>query len=110
MDAYNTPPTLNLQGPISRARAQQLYLEVSSFLRSYLYVNFENGLVPNDYIVIRTHGEDREMMGDGHGGVEDQQGRASKGGGPTQTDSESIPESRSSAHLNGCPGRIRARI
>ena len=79
---------------MTRARARRLNLEVSSFLRSSSYVTFENGLLPNDYIVIRNHGEDQEMMGEGLGDVEDQQGR----GSPTKIDFESVSGLRTSLH------------
>jgi hypothetical protein len=49
-------PLLDIQGPITRARARQLNLEVSSFLSNSLY-DFENRLLPNDYIVLRNEGE-----------------------------------------------------
>ena len=97
MDAHNTP-ILDLQGPITRARAQRLNLEVSSFLSSCLYVTSENGLLPNDYIMIRNHGEDQDMKEGGLGGVEDQQGRASTVRGPIQINFESDSESRSSLY------------
>ncbi|KAK3136654.1 hypothetical protein QOZ80_5BG0440310 [Eleusine coracana subsp. coracana] len=97
-DTCNTPPILDLQGPMTRAHARRLNLEVSSFLHSSLYVTFENGLLPNDYIIIRNHGEDQEMMGEGLGDVEDQQGRGSQGGCPTKTDFESVLGLRTSLH------------
>jgi hypothetical protein len=64
-------PLLDIQGPITRARARQLNLEVSSFLSNSLY-DFENRLLPNDYIVLRNEGEVQETHGGGLGGVEDQ--------------------------------------
>jgi hypothetical protein len=94
LDAHNTPP-LDIQGPITRARAQQLNLEVSLFL-STSTCDFENRLLPNDYIVIRNQGEDQEMHVEGLGGVEVQQGSASQVGDPIQVDFESTSESRSS--------------
>jgi hypothetical protein len=45
LDANNIPV------PITRARARQLNLEVSSFLKPSFYT-FENRFLPNDYIVI----------------------------------------------------------
>jgi hypothetical protein len=75
-DACNTSP-LDIQDPITRARARQLNLEVSSFLSTSTY-SFKNRLLPNDYIVIRNQGEDQEMYGEGLGGVEVQQGSASQ--------------------------------
>jgi hypothetical protein len=93
-DAHDDP-TLDFQGPITRARARQLNLQVSSFLSKSLY-DFENRLLPNDYIVLRNHGEDQGMHKGGLGGVEDQQGRPSQGGGPNQVDFEPVSESRTS--------------
>jgi hypothetical protein len=55
LDAHNTPP-LNIQGPITRARARQLNLDVRSFLSTSTY-DFKNILLPNNYIVIRNQGE-----------------------------------------------------
>jgi len=52
---------LDIQGPITRARARQLNFEVSSFLRTPLY-NFENMMLPNGYIAIRSHGKKNEKL------------------------------------------------
>ena len=65
--------TNNIQSPITRARARQLNLEVSSFLNTSLY-DYKDRLLPNDYIVIRNHGGGEGMLGDGLGGVQDQLG------------------------------------
>ncbi len=72
-----------MQRPITRARARQLNLEVSSFLCSSLY-EFENRLLPNDYIMIRNNGKDKETFGEGLIVMKDHQGRPSQGGGPNQ--------------------------
>jgi hypothetical protein len=61
------------QGPIIRARARQLNLQVSSLL-SVSINNCENGLLPNFYNMIRNQGEVQETPGEEHGGVEKQQG------------------------------------
>jgi hypothetical protein len=94
LDTNNNPP-LNVQGPITRARARQLNLEVSSFLNSSSY-DYENRLLPNDYIVLRNHGEGQGILGEGLGGVEDQQGHTSQEGGPNQLTSGLFFGSRSS--------------
>ena len=94
LDAQDDPP-LDIQGPITRARARQLNLQVSSFLSKSLY-DFENRLLPNDYIVLRNHGEDQWMHNGCLGGVEDQQRRPSQGGGPNRVKFEPILESRTS--------------
>jgi hypothetical protein len=94
LDTNNNPP-LNVQGPITRARARQLNLEVSSFLNSSSY-DYENRLLPNDYSVIRNHGEGQGILGEGLGGVEDQQGHTSQEGGPNQLTSGLFLGSRSS--------------
>lgn len=92
-DAHDTP--LDIQGPITRARARQLHLEVRSFLTNSFY-DFKNRLLFNDYILIRNKGEDQEMHGERLGGVEDQQGHTTRVGGPSQVDFESTSVSRSS--------------
>jgi hypothetical protein len=62
-----------IQAPITRARARQLNLEVSSLL-SVSVNNYENGLLPNFYNMIRNQGEVQGTHGKEHGGVEEQQG------------------------------------
>ena len=74
-DMHNNPPPV-IQGPITRARVRQLNLEVSSFLCSSLY-EFEDRLLPNDYIVIRNNREDKETLGEGLRAMEDHRGRPS---------------------------------
>ena len=52
MDTNDTSQ-VDIQCPITRARARLLNLQVSSFLSNYS-CNFENSLLPNDLIVIRN--------------------------------------------------------
>jgi hypothetical protein len=96
LDTTNDPP-LVMQGPITRARARQLNLEVSSFLSTSLY-DYENRLLPNDYIVIWNNGEGQGMLEDGLGVMEDQQGQASQEGGPNQVGLGSVSRARNSLH------------
>jgi hypothetical protein len=56
-----TTPSIEVQGPIARSRAQQLCREVISFLCSSAN-DLENRLLPNDLIVIRNQRVD-------HGGL-----------------------------------------
>jgi hypothetical protein len=77
LDTNDTPP-LDIQGAITRARARQLNLEVSSFLSKTLYVNIENSILPNDYILLRNKGEDQEGDGEGLRDGGDQQRRRIK--------------------------------
>ncbi|BAC00695.1 OJ1116_C07.12 [Oryza sativa Japonica Group] len=91
-DTYNNNPPPVTKGPITRARAQQLNLVVSSFLYSSLY-EFENRLLPNDYIVIRNNGGDNETLGEGLRVINDHRGRPSQGGGPNKVDFECNSES-----------------
>jgi hypothetical protein len=82
MDTNNTP-LVDVQGSITRARARQLNLQVSSFLCTYSYA-FENSVLPNELIVLRNEGKDQQGHGEGLGGVEGQQGRSEQGGGPNR--------------------------
>jgi hypothetical protein len=52
MDTNNTPQ-IDIQGPITHARARQLNLQVISFLRNYSCA-FESSMLPNDLIVLRN--------------------------------------------------------
>jgi hypothetical protein len=52
-----TIPSIKLQGPIMRSRAQQLRRQVNSFLCSSAN-DLENRLLQNDLIVIRNQGVD----------------------------------------------------
>jgi hypothetical protein len=95
-DTNNTPQD-DIQGPITRARARQLNLQVSSFL-SNVYCESENRLLPNNLIVLRNKGEDQQGCGEGLGGVEDQQGRPDQDGGPNRFDFVSVSDSRNRPH------------
>jgi hypothetical protein len=95
-------PSIDILGPITRSRAQQLNHQVNSFLCSYTY-NIESRLQPNDLIVLRNQGKD-------HGGqMEHQEGggeprrRAREGGKPIQfgiTEFESNSEYRTILYSN----------
>ena len=50
MDNTNNTPQVGVQGPITRARARLLNLQVSSFLSNYSY-DFKNSLLPKDLII-----------------------------------------------------------
>ena len=84
---------MDMQGPITRARAQRPNLQESSFL--YIFCNYENGMLPNDVIVLRNNGEDQEMFGVTLGGEEDQTGRPSQARFPQHPELESTSEARS---------------
>jgi hypothetical protein len=58
-------PSIEVVGPITRSRAQQLNHQVNSFLCSSTY-NIESQLLTNDLIVLRNQGED-------HGGQTEHQ-------------------------------------
>ena len=94
MDTNNTP-LVDVQGPITRSRARQLNLQVSSFLCTYSCV-FENGVLPNELIVLRNEGEDQQGHGEGLGGVEGQQGRPDQGVGPNRVNFVSVSDSSNS--------------
>ena len=86
----NTPadPLATMQGTMTRARMGQLNLEVSSSLSDHFH-SFENRLLPNDVISLRSIGEGHEVHGERRGGGEDQQGRLRQAGGPVQLEFES---------------------
>ena len=86
----NDTSHLDNQGPITKARARQLNLDVSTFLSKSLYVNIENSMLPNEYILLRNNGEDQEGDGEGLRGGGDQQRRPNQvGGSNVKSNSES---------------------
>ena len=94
MDTNDTSQ-VDIQGPITRAHARQLNLQVSSFLSNY-FCEFENSLLPNNLIILRNKGENQQGHGEGLGGVEDQRGRPDQDGGPNRFDFVSVSDSRNS--------------
>jgi hypothetical protein len=63
-----------------------------------LSIGFENILLPNDLIIIKNHGDDEEDIGEGFGGVEEQQGHPSQVGVQGEFNFESVSESRRRPH------------
>jgi hypothetical protein len=96
LDTYT--PSIEVQGPITISRAQQLCCQVNSFLCPSSN-DLENIWLPNDLIVIRNQGVDHG----GHVGHQEGDGdprkQAHQGGGPNQfrvqeSDFESNSKSR----------------
>jgi hypothetical protein len=96
MDTNNTPQ-VDIQGPITRARARQLNLQVISFLHNYS-CTFESSMLPNDLIVLRDEVEDQQGREKDLGGIEDQQGRPDQDGSPNRFDFVSVSDSRNSPY------------
>jgi hypothetical protein len=95
-------PSIEILGPITGSRAQQLNHQANSFLCSHAY-NIESRLLPNDLIALRNQGED-------HGGQTEHQEAtgeprrcAQEGGEPIQfgiAEFESNLESRTTLYSN----------
>jgi hypothetical protein len=95
----NTNNTLqvDIQGPITRAHARQLNLQVISFLRNYSCA-FESSMLPNDLIILSNEGEDQQGRGKDLGGVEDQRGRPNQDGSPNRFDFVLVSDFRNSLY------------
>lgn len=61
-------PLLKMLVPTGRAQARHFNLRVSSFLMSCFY-GFENRLLPNELIIVRNRGDDKDDVGERLGGV-----------------------------------------
>jgi hypothetical protein len=96
MDTNNTPQ-VDIQGPITRARARQLNLQVISFLRNYSCA-FESSMLPNDLVILKNEGEDQQVCGKYLGGMEDQRGRLDQDGSPNRFDFVSVSDSRNNSY------------
>jgi hypothetical protein len=68
----NTIPHMDTQGLTTGAHARRLNQKVSSFLCTFC--NYENGMLPNDVIVLRNNGEDQKVFGERLGGGKDYTG------------------------------------
>jgi hypothetical protein len=105
-----TPPIV-IQGPITRARARQLHQQVSSFLSTHAY-SCDDGMLSNDlidYIVLRSFGDDHEVLGDQQGPGGKHVGRPNQDGGPIQLGFDYLA-TRSRVHSNHGPGCKRTPI
>jgi hypothetical protein len=78
-----TIPSIELQGPITRSRAQQLRHQVNSFLCSSAN-DLENRLLPNHLIVIRNQGVDHGEHVRHQEGAGEPKKHAQHGGRPSQ--------------------------
>jgi hypothetical protein len=76
-------PSVEILGPITRSRAQQLNHLVNSFLCSSAY-NIESRLLPNDLIILRNQGEDHGGQTEHQEGAGEPRRRAREGGEPIQ--------------------------
>jgi hypothetical protein len=96
--------SIELQGPITRSRAQQLRHQVKSFLCSSTN-DLENRLLPNDLIAIRNQGVDHGEHAGHQEGAKEPRKHAQHGGSPSQFgiqefDFESNLESRTTLPSN----------
>jgi hypothetical protein len=95
-------PSVEILGPITRSRAQQLNHQVNSFLCSSAY-NIECRLLPNDLIVLRNQGEDHGGQTEHQEGAGESSRCAREGGKPIQfgiAEFESNSESRTTSYSN----------
>jgi hypothetical protein len=95
-------PSVEILGPITRSRAQQLNHQVNSFLCSAGY-NIESRLLSNDLIVLRNQGEDHGGQTEYQEDAREPRRRAREGGKPIQfgiAKFESNSESRTTSYSN----------
>jgi hypothetical protein len=78
-----TIPSIDLQRPIMRSRAQQLRRQVNSFLCSFTN-DLENRLLPNNLIIIRNQGVDHGEHAEHQEGPGEPRKYSQHGGSPSQ--------------------------
>jgi hypothetical protein len=100
-------PLHTMQGPITRAYARQLDLQVCSNL-----VNCFSKLTLGSMhvLLIRNNEEDQQGLGEGQGLKEEELGRPHQGGVHVQLDFDSTSDFRTLLYENRRPGHIRSRI
>jgi hypothetical protein len=97
-----TIPSVEILGPITRSRAQQLNHQVNSFLCSSAY-NIESRLLCNDLIILRNQGDDHGGQTKHQEGTGEPRRHAREGGEPIQfviAEFESNSESRITSYSN----------
>jgi hypothetical protein len=95
-------PSIEILGPITRSRAQQLNYQVNSFLCSSAN-NIESRLLSNDLIVLRNQGEDHSRQTEHQKGAGESRRCALEGGEPIQfriIEFESNSKSRTTLYSN----------
>ncbi len=95
-------PSIEILGPITRSRAQQLNHQLNSSLRSFTY-NIESQLLPNDLFVHRNQGEDHGGQTEHQDGAGEPMRHAREGGEPIQfgiAKFKSNSESRTTSYSN----------
>jgi hypothetical protein len=95
-------PFVDILGPITQSRAQQLNHQVNSFLCSSAY-NIESRVLPNDLIVLRNQEKDHGGQTEHQEGDGEPRRRAREGGEPIQfgiTEFESNSEFRTTSYSN----------
>jgi hypothetical protein len=78
---------------------------VSLFLYAFID-NSENRLLPNNVMMIRNYGENKEGLKERRGGAKEQQRRPSQVGVPIQVELESNSDSRNNWYQNHRPDHI----
>jgi hypothetical protein len=78
---------------------------VSMFLYAFID-DSENRLLPNNVMMIRNYGDDKEGLKERCGGAKEQQRRPSQVGVSIQVELESNSDSRNSRHQNHHPDHI----
>jgi hypothetical protein len=82
-----------------------ILLMVSLFLYAFID-DSENRLLPNNVMMIRIYGEDKEGLKERFGGAKEQQRGPSQVGVPIQVELKSNSDSRNSPHHNRHPDHI----
>jgi hypothetical protein len=90
-DDEDISPLHTMQGPITRARARQLDLQVCSNLVNYFS---ELTLRSMHVLLIRNNGEDWQELGEGQGVKEEELGRPHQAGVQVQVDFDSTSDFR----------------
>jgi hypothetical protein len=80
-----------MQGPITKARARQLDLQVCSNIVNY-FSELTLGFM--HVLLIRNNGEDQQGLGEGQGVKEEELGRSHQGGVQVQLNFDSTSDSR----------------
>jgi hypothetical protein len=85
---------------------QRCILSMVSLLLYAFIDDSENRLLPNNVLMIRNYGGDKELLKDRRGGAKEEQRQSSQVGIPIQLELKSNSDFRNSPHKNQHPDHI----
>jgi hypothetical protein len=113
LEAAEDEPTTSMvektvvQGSRAEEKPQEQGMEPEDLRENSVFIDdYENRLLPNNVMMIRNYGGDKEGLKERRGGAKDQQRRPSQVGVPIQVELKSNSDPKNNPHQNRRPDHI----